>query len=104
MAAGRLRRGTRKKAPPFCLLLHQSAVFGPKGREGAMAPLGANQDSRTRGGSGEMLGETASMEGHPAPLTAGNRLARLAGIGVLLLGVVGAFLYVGGWFSAQKLT
>jgi catalase len=31
-------------------------------------------------------------------------VARLAGIGVLLLGVVGAFLYLGGWFSPQKLT
>ena len=28
----------------------------------------------------------------------------MAGIGVLLLGVVGAFLYLGGWFSPQKLT
>jgi len=44
------------------------------------------------------------MEKHPAPLTAGNMFARLAGIGVLLLGVVGAFLYLGGWFSPQKLT
>ncbi|MGB2634990.1 MAG: catalase family peroxidase [Candidatus Acidiferrum sp.] len=29
---------------------------------------------------------------------------RLAGIGVLLLGVVGAFFYVGGWFSPHELT
>jgi catalase len=69
-----------------------------------MAPLGANQDAKNTNGSGELLGETASMEKHPAPLTAGNMFARLAGIGVLLLGVVGAFLYLGGWFSPQKLT
>lgn len=58
-----------------------------------MAPLGANQDA-----------QTAQMENHPAPLTAANMFARLAGIGVLLLGVVGAFLCLGGWFSPQKLT
>ena len=69
-----------------------------------MAPLGANQDAKTTNGSGELLGETASMEKHPAPLTAGDMFARLAGIGVLLLGVVGAFLYLGGWFGPQKLT
>ncbi|HEX3682373.1 MAG TPA: catalase family peroxidase [Bryobacteraceae bacterium] len=40
----------------------------------------------------------------PAPLTVANMCARLAGIAVLLLGVVGAFLYLGGWFSPQKLT
>jgi hypothetical protein len=93
-----------KKKRPLCLLLHQSAISGPKGREGAVAPLGANQDAKTTNGSGELLGETASMEKRPAPLTAGNMFARLAGIGVLLLGVVGAFLYLGGWFSPQKLT
>jgi catalase len=69
-----------------------------------MAPLGADQDAKTTNGSGERSGETASMEKHPAPLTVGDMFARLAGIGVLLLGVVGAFLYLGGWFSPQKLT
>ena len=29
---------------------------------------------------------------------------RLAGVGVLVLGVVGAFLYLGGWFSPHELT
>src|SRR3977135_23779 len=100
---GRLWRGTQKRRP-LCLPLHQSAISGPKGREGAMAPLGANQDAKTTKSSGELLGETAPMEKHPAPLTAGNVFARLAGMGVLLLGVVGAFLYLGGWFSPQKLT
>lgn len=66
-----------------------------------MAPLGPNQDAKTKNGSGD---ETAPMEKHPAPLTTGNELARLAGIAVLLLGVVGAFLYLGGWFSPKKLT
>jgi catalase len=69
-----------------------------------MAPLGPNQDSRTTTGSGELLSETAPVEYHPAPLTAGNVFARLAGVGVLLLGVVGAFLYLGGWFSPHELT
>ena len=44
------------------------------------------------------------MEKHPALLTTWNMFARLAGIGVLLLGVVGAFLDLGGWFSPQRLT
>lgn len=69
-----------------------------------MAPLGSNQDAKTTNGSGELPSETVPTEKHPAPLTAGNKLARLAGIGVLLLGVVGAFLYLGGWFSPRKLT
>jgi catalase len=47
---------------------------------------------------------TVRVEYHPAPLTAGNVFARLAGVGVLLLGVVGAFLYLGGWFSPHELT
>src|ERR1700747_3154293 len=87
-----------KKKRPLCLLLHQSAISGPKGREGAVTPLWANQDAKTTNGSGELLGETASMENHPAPLTAGNIFARLAGICVLLLCVLG------GCFSPQKLT
>ena len=69
-----------------------------------MAPLGVNQDAKTTTGSGESLSETAPMEKHPALPSGGNTLARLAGIGVLLLGVVGAFLYLGGWFGPHKLT
>ncbi len=69
-----------------------------------MAPLGANQDAKTTNGSGELLPESAAMENHPAPLTAGDMISRLAGIGVLLFGVVAAFLYLGGWFTPQKLT
>jgi catalase len=69
-----------------------------------MAPLGANQDAKTTNGGGELLPETAAMENHPAPLTAADMISRLAGIGVLLLGVVAAFLYLGGWFTPQKLT
>ena len=69
-----------------------------------MAPLGANQDPKTINGSGGLLSEAAPMEMHPAPLTVGNMFARLASIAVLLLGLVGAFLYLGGWFSPQKLT
>jgi len=69
-----------------------------------MAPSGANQEPKTTNGSGELLRDTAPIEHHPAPLTPGNLLARLVSIGVLLLGVVGAFLCLGGWFSPQKLT
>src|SRR5258708_18028020 len=94
----------QKNAPPFCLLLHQSPVSGPKGREGAMAPLGANQDAKTTSGSGELLSETAPMEKHPASLTAGSMFARLAGIGVLLLGGLGTFFFFGGGFRPPELT
>ena len=55
-----------------------------------MAPLGANQDAKNTSGSGELLSETAAMEKHPAPLTARDVFARLAGIGVLLLGGSGS--------------
>ena len=67
-----------------------------------MAPLGVNQHAKTD--SEESVSDTTPMETHPAPPTGGNTLARLAGIGVLLLGIVGAFLYLGGWFSPNKLT
>jgi catalase len=69
-----------------------------------MAPSGADQDAKTTNGRGELLDETAPVENQPAALTPADIFARLAGIGVLLLGVVGAFLYLGGWFSPQKLT
>jgi catalase len=58
-----------------------------------MAPSAANQDPKTTRGSEESPGPAG-----------GSTLARLAGVGVLLLGVVGAFLYLGGWFSPHKLT
>jgi hypothetical protein len=63
-----------KKARPFGLLLHRSAISGTKERERAMAPLGANQDAKTTNGSGGSLGETAPMEMHPDGVrpTAGN--------------------------------
>jgi catalase len=48
------------------------------------------------------MSETAPME--KRPLSAGSMFARLAGIGILLLAVVGAFLYLGGRFSPNKLT
>ena len=37
-------------------------------------------------------------------LSAGGRLIRLAAIGVVLLSVAAAFLYLGGWFSPSALT
>jgi catalase len=45
-----------------------------------------------------------SMERHQRLKSGGNMHARLGGIGVLLLGIVGVFLYLGGWFNPGKLT
>jgi catalase len=55
----------------------------------AMAPPVTDPDSRPT---------------QPTPLTAGSKFARLASIAILLLAVVGTFLYLGGWFSPGKLT
>jgi catalase len=43
-------------------------------------------------------------DNQPAPLAKGSALARLAGIGVVILAIAGAFLYLGGWFSPKALT
>ena len=48
--------------------------------------------------------ETSSTENQPALLGERSKLARLAGIGVVILCVAGAFLYLGGWFSPYELT
>ena len=61
-------------------------------------------DSKTASGSEQSRSETGAMDNHPAPLTPADKFARLAGVGVLILGVVGAFLYLGGWFSPHELT
>jgi len=47
---------------------------------------------------------TPSTENQPAPLGVPSTLARLAGIGVVILSVVGGFLYLGGWFNPHELT
>jgi catalase len=47
---------------------------------------------------------TPSTENQPAPLSVSSTLARLAGIGVVILCVVGVFLYLGGWFTPNALT
>src|SRR5690348_4761799 len=39
----------------------------------------------------------------PAPLTAGNRLGRLAAIGAILLSIGAGFLYLGGWLTPHTL-
>jgi catalase len=72
--------------------------------EGAMASSGANRNAEAKNGSGDSQRETAPIEAHPVPLTPADMLSRLAGIGVLLLGVAAAFLYLGGWLTPQKLT
>jgi hypothetical protein len=43
-----------------------------------------------------------STENQPAPLSGSSTLARLAGIGVVILWVVGGFLYLGGWFNPDE--
>jgi catalase len=69
-----------------------------------MPLLAADQDAK-RMQNGEKLGnDTAPLEPRPAPLTGASLLSRLAAVGVLLLGVAGGFLYLGGWFTPQKLT
>jgi catalase len=45
-----------------------------------------------------------SPENQAAPLTGSSRTARLAGIGIVILAVIAAFLCLGGWFSPHKLT
>ena len=47
---------------------------------------------------------TPSTENQPAPLSVSSILARLAGIGVVILLVVAGFLSLGGWFSPYELT
>jgi catalase len=47
---------------------------------------------------------TGSTEKQSAPLTTPSTLVRLAGMGVVILGLVGAFLYLGGWLSPHELT
>src|ERR1700747_466435 len=47
---------------------------------------------------------TPSTENQPAPLSVSSTLARLAGIGVVILCVAGGFLYLGGWFNPHELT
>jgi catalase len=69
-----------------------------------MAPTAASEDAKATQRSEGLPSAVAPSEERPAPLTAGSMLSRLACIGVLLLGVVGGFLYLGGWFSPQKLT
>ena len=69
-----------------------------------MAPSGASHDEKTIKSSKELLHEASPAETHRAHPTAENMFARMTSIGVLLLGVVGAFLFTGGWLSPQKLT
>src|SRR5580698_8796814 len=50
------------------------------------------------------MNEPADLSTQRAPLKGAAALARFALIGVVLLVVVGAFGYVGGWFSPGRLT
>ena len=51
-----------------------------------------------------MASTSTSARESRASLTGGETFGRVAGVGVLLLGVVAAFFYVGGWFSPHALT
>ena len=46
---------------------------------------------------------TPSTENQPAPLSVSSTLARLAGIGLVIVCVVAGFLYLGGWFNPREL-
>ena len=61
-------------------------------------------DSSGREASNLPSDSTTFAPEQPAPLTGGSRLGRLCGIGVVLLGVAGAFLYLGGWLTPHALT
>ena len=51
------------------------------------------------------MSEPATLIENQAPaLTRGSRLRRLSAIGVVILSVVAAFLYLGGWFTPHALT
>jgi catalase len=45
-----------------------------------------------------------TVESGTAPPAGGGSLGRLAAVGILVLGVVAVFLYLGDWFTPQKLT
>jgi len=47
---------------------------------------------------------TTPIEKQPAPLTTRRSLPRFAAIGLVILSIVAAFLYLGGWFSPRTLT
>jgi catalase len=47
---------------------------------------------------------TPSRENQSASLSVSSTLARLAGIGFVILCVVGGGLYLGGWFNPHELT
>jgi hypothetical protein len=57
-----------------------------------MARLADDKDPRT---AYQPASEAAAMKGQPALPSVGSRLARLAGIGVAILSLVAAFLYLG---------
>jgi catalase len=69
-----------------------------------MAPPAASQDTKTTQGGENSPSRNTAIETQPLPLTGASMLSRLAAIAVLILGVVGGFLYLGGWFSPDKLT
>jgi catalase len=82
-----------------------------------LAPPFVRENAVLAGGTGEDKGEvkmeipgqsptdsTAATEKQPAPLKGGRRLATLAAIGIVLLSIAVAFVYLGGWLSPNALT
>jgi hypothetical protein len=49
-------------------------------------------------------GSSSSAERQPPPLTRASAFVRFGGVGIVLLCVAAAFLYLGAWFSPNKLT
>jgi catalase len=49
-------------------------------------------------------GSSSSTERQPPTLTRASAFVRFGGVGIVLLCVAAAFLYLGGWFSPNKLT
>src|SRR5438045_7905355 len=74
-------------------------------RAGRGRRWGCRLNSKPWHESSMLSGEPArSTDNHTPPLITGSSLGRLAGIGVVILGVAAAFLYLGGWFSPHALT
>jgi catalase len=81
-----------KETKPFLELGHR-----PTGQALAAPPDGPRE-------SGQVACDLTLERGNPpVNLTAGEIFGRLAGIGILLLAVMGAFFYLGGWFSPHEL-
>ena len=82
-----------KETKPFIELGHRTA-----GQALAAGPDGPHE-------SAQVASDLTLEQGNPhVNLTAGEIFGRLAGIGILLLAVMGAFFFLAGWFNPHQLT